>query len=404
MRVSFSDTIGIFGIVMAIVLVVLDKAGKLKGQWLFTLLFIAGIMTLFIAIGNDWVQDAPKQWKWWRAIFMFCLVALAYSWVAIWIEGSPIENAEVKNSESNGAQLHNPGQTTQTHQTLSAEQIADAVASKLRTAPHSEPAKPAAKPSAPQIVRLGVGPDAYKDITDLQLIKWVNDEADKIESLAEQAMQPPQNGMSPNAMLWRFNNDFNDCCAQDLKDMRAELLRRLGPKGKDNDEIEEWTALFPADKYPMIPPNAKYVLPQSLRSYAGYFRRLAVRLKRRTVPRAAAKPLPFVETPIESDEKFSHRIVATITTKETIANGYIIVEFDKSPASIGTDFPGKYVMDWRLIDNRDFAEYVANLMSNRITYYALAIAGTPLTPSTPMHVVAAGANDFHVTKVTLFDE
>ena len=34
MRISFSDTIGILGIVLAIVLVVLDKAGKLKGPML----------------------------------------------------------------------------------------------------------------------------------------------------------------------------------------------------------------------------------------------------------------------------------------------------------------------------------------------------------------------------------
>ncbi|MGA2992701.1 MAG: hypothetical protein ABSD88_19705 [Candidatus Korobacteraceae bacterium] len=87
-RFSLSDIIGVAGIVLAVVLVVLDKAGKLKGHWLFILLAVAAFMTLFIAIGNPWVMDAPLRWKIWRGMLMFCIVVLTYSGIALWI--SPV--------------------------------------------------------------------------------------------------------------------------------------------------------------------------------------------------------------------------------------------------------------------------------------------------------------------------
>ncbi len=86
-EISPSDAIGIAGIVLAILLLVLDKAGKLKGGWLYGLLAIAFVMTLFIAVGNSWVADAPRRWLLWRASLMVCVVLLAYSGMAIWISG-----------------------------------------------------------------------------------------------------------------------------------------------------------------------------------------------------------------------------------------------------------------------------------------------------------------------------
>lgn len=91
-KVSFSDCIGVAGIALAILLVVLDKAGKLKGGWLYGLLFVAGVMTLFVAIGNEWVMDAPEKWRVWKGVLMFCTVGLTYSGIAIWI-ASPGETA-----------------------------------------------------------------------------------------------------------------------------------------------------------------------------------------------------------------------------------------------------------------------------------------------------------------------
>ncbi len=91
-RFGLNDAIGVLGIVLAVVLLVLDKAGKLKGGWLFGLLALAAVMTLFIALGNTWVMDAPSQWRIWRGVFMIGLVVLTYSGLAIWIaEPTPLE-------------------------------------------------------------------------------------------------------------------------------------------------------------------------------------------------------------------------------------------------------------------------------------------------------------------------
>jgi hypothetical protein len=84
-KIGFPDIVGIGGIALTLILLVLDKAGKLKGGWLYVLLIGAGIMTLFIAIGNDWVVDAPPKWVVWRGLLMICLVGLTYSGLAIWI-------------------------------------------------------------------------------------------------------------------------------------------------------------------------------------------------------------------------------------------------------------------------------------------------------------------------------
>jgi hypothetical protein len=99
-KIPFSDAIGVVGIILTIVLLVLDKAGKLKGGWLFGLLLAAGLMTLFIAVGNSWVLDGPPRWKLWRGALMLCLVSFVYSAAAIWIAGSQTETSkEVSSSE-----------------------------------------------------------------------------------------------------------------------------------------------------------------------------------------------------------------------------------------------------------------------------------------------------------------
>jgi hypothetical protein len=87
---SWSDIVGIAGIVFAILLFVLDKAGKLHGGWLYGLLALAAAMTLFIVIGNSWVLDSGK-WKAWRVVFMACTTLLLYSGMAVWIyEPTPV--------------------------------------------------------------------------------------------------------------------------------------------------------------------------------------------------------------------------------------------------------------------------------------------------------------------------
>ena len=98
-KISASDCIGVVGIALTILLVILDKADKLKGGWLYGLLVVAGVMTLFIAVGNGWVMDAPGKWKMWRGASMVCVVALLYSGVALWIRPSLTEAESRETSE-----------------------------------------------------------------------------------------------------------------------------------------------------------------------------------------------------------------------------------------------------------------------------------------------------------------
>jgi len=57
-KVSFSDGLAIAGLILAIVLVVLDKAGKLKGPRLLALLGVAACMAIPLLFSVPWVSDS----------------------------------------------------------------------------------------------------------------------------------------------------------------------------------------------------------------------------------------------------------------------------------------------------------------------------------------------------------
>jgi hypothetical protein len=90
-ELTFDRIVAVVGIVLAIILLVLDKAGKLRGPILFVLLGIAALTTIPLALGNSWVKDTP--WgllKFSKGMFMVSSVAICYSLLAIWIS-SPAE-------------------------------------------------------------------------------------------------------------------------------------------------------------------------------------------------------------------------------------------------------------------------------------------------------------------------
>ena len=93
-KMPFSAGLTIAGIVLGIVLVVLDKASKLKGSVLLALLGVAAVMTLPLALGNSWVSDAPSgTLKWSRGMLLISVVGVIYSAVAVWIStGAPTKN------------------------------------------------------------------------------------------------------------------------------------------------------------------------------------------------------------------------------------------------------------------------------------------------------------------------
>lgn len=84
-KISWSDGLAIAGGVLTLVLIVLDKAGKLKGSMLLVLLAVAGILTLPLMLNVAWVSEAHGAAKFSRGLLMFFIVGLVYSIIAVWV-------------------------------------------------------------------------------------------------------------------------------------------------------------------------------------------------------------------------------------------------------------------------------------------------------------------------------
>jgi hypothetical protein len=84
--------LAVVGLVLTILLVVLDKAGKLKGQVLYWLLAVAALMTLPLVLGNPFVAEAPALWKYWLRACSVSVVVLGFWAIGIWISPNPVED------------------------------------------------------------------------------------------------------------------------------------------------------------------------------------------------------------------------------------------------------------------------------------------------------------------------
>ena len=93
-RISFSDSLAIIGIIATIVLVALDKAGKLTGPLPVVLLSVAAGLTLPLALGNAWVSDAsPNMLRMSRGLLMVSAIGLVYSALLVWISPKQTEHS-----------------------------------------------------------------------------------------------------------------------------------------------------------------------------------------------------------------------------------------------------------------------------------------------------------------------
>jgi hypothetical protein len=108
MELTVDRVIGIAGIVAAIVLLVLDKAGKIKGGALFVLLGIAAIITLPFCFSVPWVKASFGMALFARRMLMAFLVGTAYSILCVWISSGN----QTSESTEHVAQGGTPGQPT----------------------------------------------------------------------------------------------------------------------------------------------------------------------------------------------------------------------------------------------------------------------------------------------------
>jgi hypothetical protein len=104
-KVGFQDAFALASVALTIVLLVLDKAGKLKGPLLLVLLAVAAMMMLPVALGNSWVQDArTTALMVSRGLLAVFLIGLIYSLLAIWIssEEAPLESSVKPDDKQEG--------------------------------------------------------------------------------------------------------------------------------------------------------------------------------------------------------------------------------------------------------------------------------------------------------------
>jgi len=84
-KISLEIGLAVGGLVLTIVLVVLDKAGKLKGPVLYWLLVVAALMTLPLVLGNSLIVEVSSSWKYWLRAFVVSTVVFCYWAIGIWI-------------------------------------------------------------------------------------------------------------------------------------------------------------------------------------------------------------------------------------------------------------------------------------------------------------------------------
>ena len=94
-RISFSDGLALAGIALSVVLLVLDKAGKLKpGPILLLLLTMAFLMTVPLALGNSWVAAAHSAMaRVPRILLLLSLSGVFFSSIAVYVSVPQNEEA-----------------------------------------------------------------------------------------------------------------------------------------------------------------------------------------------------------------------------------------------------------------------------------------------------------------------
>jgi hypothetical protein len=88
-QVSLELGLAIGGIALTFILLVLDKAEKVKGGMLYVLLAVAALMIVPLALGNPLVSGVPSKWKWWASALALLMVAVVFWGIAIWITPIP---------------------------------------------------------------------------------------------------------------------------------------------------------------------------------------------------------------------------------------------------------------------------------------------------------------------------
>jgi hypothetical protein len=268
-------------------------------------------------------------------------------------------------------------------------------------------------PCTPGRPRADEGPDGYKAVCAEDLAEWAIQEADRIAGMAETCKKNlsrqglAESGSTASEVQWRFDLDFKQCCTNFVKQLRNEVLHRLGPLAVNSHEQDNWEFLFPEER--SLPLGFKLntephqIGCAQVQDYAPYLRMLGRQLKRRITSRSSPKPLHFEETPLPSmkwPDLFG--IEVTIDTSVPIVGGYVVAEFNGTYSRIGADVGRPfYRMPSDPIDNEPLTEYLDRLPHGSFT---VELPENFFAPGKPIRIRTYGLEEFHTVKVTLFDE
>jgi hypothetical protein len=244
-------------------------------------------------------------------------------------------------------------------------------------------------PSQP---RAGDGPDAYKEFTNEQVAKWADDAADKVDQLVKEIFErynygnPSERGSGD----WRFTGEFKQCCEGYIKDLRTEMLRRLGPSSIDRDEKSAWDLMFFNERFEDSGVKPPDMSPHWAQEYLPHFRRLAQKLRRVGNPRRDPMILPMEGVKIQSiNPEFPFGKLFVITPKEKIESGYVLLVFNGNPAM--TDVNINNIIDrglvWSSKEIGDIPDLVAALkVQGKTPRQAYNVKGLKFGPNNPIRV------------------
>jgi hypothetical protein len=200
---------------------------------------------------------------------------------------------------------------------------------------------------------------------------------------------------------WVFSDDIRLCCLRQMANLRIELINHRIPDAIEDTGESECKSLERPENW----RGDTYISWSRVRDCAQYLKKLGLRLKQNVTPRPLPKEMQFSEEqfPVHDSTLSTFGLVATITPESTVSHGYIVVEFSSHPTQVSCDCADCEMLftNMQTVANQDLIRYLeAHVMDT----YGLIIGKTPLTRDRPLHVRAANTVEFHVSKVTLFDE
>lgn len=242
----------------------------------------------------------------------------------------------------------------------------------------------------------------FRDKSDAQLAQMAIDEANRMDSMTNQAMSDLQHADTPDAVRFFFGRDFISCCLHQIEYLRAEILRRLGPSAYDAEEMRAFNGFNGLTSMETEPHSS--VGP--VIGYSPHLRKLGLKLMRTASPLPPPILLQFTQQESASTMPPAPlQLVVTIVSPRMLSSGYIAVEFSGRPAMLLTDLrDSKPVFQARdVYEDGPLADLISSNSANGMLY-VLQIGKTPVSPSSPLHVIATSEKSLTVSRVTFFAE